>query len=371
MTENRAKRFILAACLASGATACDQTDEEGLESHFRGLGGVGTGNTLTMNTNQWVSSSARDVYEFNLNGAWHVNSLGFSSKYVKISLANTPYGAITTLIGPSTPLKHLQVVPGDEFAVDVYGPNAGSPVHRLEGPALIGLRLHFSAKGYDDVAHEVALEIIDHLADPVAGDFYAIIKIDPASGEMLAPLCEEDAGGYRLARIYDALSVDGMSGEISYPNLGIHHVACSSSAPAKAALFGYPPDPSRLDTQRFTLATRVVRADYCADGNPYTYPGNLVGIEDNFSAGQEDMTIADVYASLGTDEVVEAVWDVNGVLCMDTPRASNLSREDVLCPIKRLGDGSSAYSWRPPSCVGWVDPNLDGGGMRFFSKSSS
>jgi len=370
MTHDRAKLLILAACLASGTTACDQADEPGQELGFRSLGGVGTGSGLTLNTNQWVSSSARDVYEFNLNGAWHSNSFGFSSKYTKISLANTPYGAITTLVGPPPPLKHLQVVPGDDFAVDVYGPNQGSPVHRLEGAALIGLKLHFTVKGYDNVEHAVALEVIDHLADPMAGDFYAIIKIDPVSGQMLAPLCEEDAGGYRLARIYDELSIDGVSGEISYPDAGIHHLACSSSAPAKAALFGYPPDPARQDTLRHTLATRVVRADYCADGNPYTYPGNLVGIEDNFSAGQEDMSIADVYASLGPDEVVEAVWDANGVLCMDTPRASNLSREDVLCPIKRLGNGSAAYNWRPPSCEGWVDPNLDGGGIRFFSKSS-
>lgn len=370
MTYDRAKLFILAACLASGATACDQVEADGPESSFRSLGGVGSGSGLTLNTNQWVSSSARDVYEWNLSGAWHSNSFGFSSKLTKISLPTTPYGAITTLIGPPPPLKHLQVVPGDDFAVDVFGSNPGSPVHRLEGTALIGLKLHFTVRGYDDIEHEVVLKFIDHLADPMAGDFYAIDKVDPVSGVKLAPLCEEDAGGYRLARIYDELSVDGVSGEIGYPDAGIHHVACSSSAPAKAALFGYPPDPDRLDTLRFTLANRVVRADYCADGNPYTYPGNLVGIEDNFSAGQEDMTIADVYASLGPGEEVEAVWDVNGVLCMDTPRASNLSREDVLCPIKRLGNGSAAYNWRPPSCVGWVDPELDGGGMRFFSKST-
>ncbi len=373
MTYDRAKLFILAACLASGAAACDQTDEQDLESQLRCLGCVGTGG-YTLNTHQPVSSSDRDVYEFNVSGAPHLNSYGYRSTFVKISLATSPYGAITTMVSPGAPPppgKKAMVVAGDLFAVDAYGPNPGSPVHRLSGTALIGLKLHFMVKGYDNVEHEVVLELIDHLADPTAGDFYAITKVDPLSGEHLAPLCEEDAGGYRLARIYDALSLNGQSGEITYPSVGIHHVACSSGSLAKAALFGYPPDPARLDTQRFTLANRVVRADYCADGTPYTYPGNLLDIEDNFSPGQEGKTIADVYASLGEGEVVEAVWDANGVLCMDTPRASNLSgEEDVLCPIKRVGNGSAVYNWRPPTCVGWIDPMLDGGGIRFFSKGS-
>ncbi len=371
MTYDRAKLFILAACLAVGAAACDQTGEPDVESEFRCLGCVGTGG-YTLNTNQPVSSSDRDVYEWDLNGNAHVNSYGYTSRFVKISLATSPYGAITTAVSPGVappPGKKAVVVPGDLFAVDAYGP-PGSPVQRLSGTALIGLKLHFMVKGYDNVEHEVVLKFIDHLGDPMAGDFYAITKVDPVSGNHLAPLCEEDAGGYRLARIYDALSLNGQSGEITYPNAGIHHVACSSGSLAKAALLGYPPDPTRVDTQRFTLANRVVRADYCADGTPYTYPGNLLDIEDNFSPGQEGKTLEDVRASLGEDEVIEAVWDANGVLCMDTPRASNLSQEDVLCPIKRLGNGTASYNWRPPSCVGWTDPNLDGGGIRFFSKTA-
>jgi hypothetical protein len=372
MSYDRAKLFILAACLASGAIACDQ-EEEGPESHFRTLGGIGSGGGYTLNTNQPVSSSDRDVYEFDLNGTEHTNGYGYKSSFFKLSLDASPYGAITTLVSPGSPPppgKKAVIVPGDVFAVDVYGSNPGSPVHRLSGTALIGLELHFKVKGYDNVPHDVVLELIDHLADPMAGDFYAITKVDPVTGEHLAPLCEEDAGGYRLARIYDALSFNTQSGEITYPDAGIHHVACSSGSLAKAALFGYPPDPARTDTLRFTLANRVVRADYCADGTPYTYPGNLLDIEDNFSPGQEGKTIEDVVASLGADEVLEAVWDANGVLCMNAPRADNLSREDVLCPIKRLGNGSAVYNWQPPTCEGWTDPMLDGGGIRFFSKGS-
>ena len=369
MTHDRAKLFVLAACLASAATACDQAPEQGSESRFRSLGGVGSGTGLTLNTNQWVSSAARDVYEFNLNGAWHTNSFGYSSKYTTISLASSPYGPVTTQVGAPAPAgkPRAVVVPGDDFAVNVLGPSAGDPVHRLDGPALIGLKLRFTVRGYDDVEHPVVLEVIDHLADPEAGDFYAIIKVDPVTGEMIAPLCEEDAGGYRLARIYDGLSVHGESGEMAYVGQGVHHVACSSSAPAKAALFGY--NPTEVTVETFTLVNRVVRADYCADGNPYTYPGNLVGIEDDFSAGQEDKTIADVYAALGEDEAVEAVWDVNGVMCIDSPRASNVSREDVVCPIKRHPNGAVSYNWRPPSCEGFVDAHA-GSGVRFFSKSS-
>ncbi|MCA9704303.1 MAG: hypothetical protein KDK70_00440, partial [Myxococcales bacterium] len=91
-----------------------------------------------------------------------------------------------------------------------------------------------------------------------------------------------------------------------------------------------------------------------------------LGVEDNFSEGQEGKTIADVYAGLGPDEVVEAAWGRHGVLCIDVPRASNLDREDVVCPIRQFSDGTVAYNWQPPSCQDFVDDNPNGE-VRFFS----
>ncbi len=359
------KILILALGLGLGLTACDQTAEGGSKSDFR-THGVGTGSGQTLNTHQWVSSSARDVYEFDLGGDWHTNSFGYDSKYTRISLANTPYGPITTQVGPPPPpgTPKLVVVPGDDFAVNAVGPNPGDPIYRLEGTDLIGLELRFIVRGFDDADHPVAIEFTDHHEDAEAGDFYEIMKVDPISGATIAPLCEADSGGYRIARIYDGLSVNGESGAMEYVGQGIHHVGCSASAPAKAALFGY--NPTEVSVESFVLANRIVRADYCADGHPYTYPGNLLGIQDDFSPGQVGKSLADVYASLGPDEVVEAMWDRHGVLCMDTPRADNVDREDVVCPIRQFAEGTVAYNWQPPSCQGFVDSNPNGE-VRFFS----
>ena len=116
MTNHHGK-LILALCLALGATACDQSgDVEAPAPTFRGLGGVGTGSGLTLNTNQWVSSSARDIYEFSLQGDWHTNSYGYESKLVRISLADSPYGPVSTPVGAPHPPGEasVAVLPGDD-----------------------------------------------------------------------------------------------------------------------------------------------------------------------------------------------------------------------------------------------------------------
>ena len=122
---------------------------------------------------------------------------------------------------------------------------------------------------------------------------------------------------------------------------------------------GYTATTGEYD--EFVLATRIVRADYCADGHPYTFPGNLFSTEDNRSG----MTLGDVQGNLNPGEELEAMWDINGVLCVNTPRAFNISRADIVCPTKRLADGSLVHNWQPPTCEGYVDDPDPG--LRMFS----
>ena len=114
---------------------------------------------------------------------------------------------------------------------------------------------------------------------------------------------------------------------------------------------------------QFRTANRVIRADYCGDGQPFTFPGNSLLIKDNFSAGQEGTTLADVYTNIGSLKL-EAMWDQHGILCIDTPRVDTLVPADIVCPMKYL-TATWEYNWQPPPCDGFVDPYP--GTTKFFS----
>ncbi|MCA9707854.1 MAG: OmpA family protein [Myxococcales bacterium] len=160
--------------LGLASTACDPAPEGGSDVGFRSLRGVGTGTGLTLNTNQWVGSSARDVYEFAISGAWYGNSFGYDNKFVSITLPQSPYGPISTLVGPPTPPGQPRAVlaPGDDFTVDVLGPNPGDPVYHLDGPDLVGLRLGFYPSrffGVDGEAGVMPTRTSDDLAATLWG----------------------------------------------------------------------------------------------------------------------------------------------------------------------------------------------------------
>lgn len=358
------KLLTLALTTLMSMAGCDQEGSDGGD-HFRV--GVTTGAGLTLNTNQWVSSAARDVYEFGRNGDWHTNSFGYETQLATIYLPGSPYGPVTSQPGVPAPGEPKAVIlPGDELQIKLKGPTPGSTEYVLEGDQLIGMKLTFTVHGTDGVDHSTAIQVVDSMEVTDVGLFYEFHKVDTASGTLLAPLCEQDSNDLRMARVYDGLTVDALTGAMTFTGEAVHHIACTSSAPGKAALYGYGPaelDP--LDPQAFALANRVIRADYCADGHPYTYPGNLFAIYDNISSGNEGATLADVEADLDVGVVIEAVWDEHGVVCIGSPRASNVGREDVVCPTKRFADGSVSYNWRPPTCETWVDQNPNA--MRFFS----
>lgn len=364
MIDTHGTLSTLALATLLGATGCDQAGDGG--NDFR-AGGIGTGGGLTLNTNQWVSSSARDVYEFNRMGEWHTNSYGYETRLSQIHLPNSPYGPVTTTVGAAAGGQPKATIkPGDELEIRVSGPAPTDPKYVLEGDQLIGMQLTFTVRAFDGIDHPAIIQVVDHMDFEGVGAFYEFHKVDPISGTLLAPLCEQDSNELRMARVFDGLTVNGDTGAMTFTGQAVHHIACTSSAPGKAALYGYgPAELAPVDPMAFALANRVIRADYCADGYPYTYPGNLFGLTDNGSPGNEGTTLPDVLASLDEGVVIEAVWDDFGVLCIGSPRNTNMGREDIVCPTKRFPNGSVAYNWRPPTCETWADP--DPTKIRFYS----
>lgn len=114
---------------------------------------------------------------------------------------------------------------------------------------------------------------------------------------------EDDVGGARTV-IYGDIVVDHTTGDIS-ARPDTLYLGCISGSVGKAALWGYAPDsPSTtsLSLPAFETATRMVRADYCANGGSYTDVGNEVVPRDRWQIND--------YSVLGF--TTEAVWETGG-----------------------------------------------------------
>ncbi|MCH9682029.1 MAG: hypothetical protein K0V04_11385 [Deltaproteobacteria bacterium] len=366
MNTRNTNLLALALLLSTGAAACDQAEAPEV-SEVSMRKGVGTGTGLTLNTNRWVSPSARDVYEFKRDGSWHTNSFGYETRLDSITVVDTLYGDVTTELNepPVDGEAHLEIVPGDDFMVRVEGPNPDDAVEDLDAEDLVDMELAFTVRAPDGIDHDVVLVVASFVTDPSAGDFYEFNKIDPVNDVVIGPLCQVDEMNHRSARIYDGLQVDGETGVMAYTGAALHHIACTASAPGKAVQFGYCPADVHIDA--FVMANRAIRADYCADGHPYTFPGNLLDIDDNLQT--PTMTVADAYDNLESGQTIEAVWNENGVLCVSKPRAASIMREDIVCPFKEMADGTYAYNWTPPTCDGYIDDNPNGD-IRLYTRTA-
>lgn len=129
--------------------------------------------------------------------------------------------------------------------------------------------------------------------------------------------CEEDlTGGARMV-VYEDIVVDHETGAISGRQNSIYF-GCLSGSVGKAALWGYAPDSPSLPSvslPAFETINRVIRADYCGDGQPHTVEGNLLTLRDRWGIN----TFAPVPFT------TEAVWEEGGAaLCVSRERLTGL-----------------------------------------------
>lgn len=347
---SRARLTAFALCVAAlGPTGCDP--EEFADGEVALRPGSGIGGT-TFNTSNWVSASARDIYEFDRTGAARTNTFGFETRLKRVIFQDPQLGQVSTdpASAPNAAVARVEIASANNLAVIVTPPYQSAKTY--EGSQVVGLQLLFSVKYAGGVSYDVKLKVASHRYDAAGGHLFGFTKLHPGNGAVVGDLCETSTNGDRDARVYGNISVDAFTGAVVEPQ-NIFHIACTAGAPGKSSTYGYLPVGA---PETFRLVNRVIRADYCADGYPYTYPGNSLIIRDNFSAGQQGQTLAQVQAYASANALVlEAVWDENGVICVGTPRVDSLDRTDIICPVKRTGASSTSYNWQPPSCTGFVD----------------
>lgn len=111
-------------------------------------------------------------------------------------------------------------------------------------------------------------------------------------------------------------------------------IACRGTAAGKCVEWGYrmwaTVGGSSLKDY-YKACTRMVRADYCGNGNTHTVNGNPIDISDALSPQVQVPETA---------WPVEAKWGINGAVCLNTPRRASWSRATVIAECQAAGRGT-------------------------------
>jgi hypothetical protein len=177
---------------------------------------------------------------------------------------------------------------------------------------LVGAEL--SIRNHLDVATRIRIDGI--IEDPVAVDrsavLYDVSRFDGAAGRWV-PYCDGGQSGAAYA-----LPVQGRwdrSGRAFTVDSDDFTVTCTSGANGKCVRMGYVPgrttDAGESLTPYFEACVRMMRADYCGDGQSYTEPGISILLADRLGV-----------APRSTDPTLgfEAAWGPQGAVCVRRPR---------------------------------------------------
>ena len=158
-------------------------------------------------------------------------------------------------------------------------------------------------------------------------------------------------GSELTAAVFDNLHVDEFSGAMSdRPNT--LYIGCIAGATGKAATWHYKPYQLQasygldLGLRLFEASVRMVRADYCGDGQSWTQPGTPLYIDDKLGANAA-IPVAALWGQ--PMPVSEAVWGLNGALCLDDPRVHGT--------IISCGNGAWLWPCWGGAAALYADPN--------------
>lgn len=167
---------------------------------------------------------------------------------------------------------------------------------------------------------------------------YRLRGRDPVSGA-LVDLCAPDPDGIR-----GAVAVAGRWNASGARETGVSSITlgCTSAALGKCARLGYRP---WLSSNGASLAdahqacTRMLRFDYCGDGNAHTQDGTEIDFYDRIGINQKDPDPLLLF---------DAAWTPDGAYCIERQRWLRLSVPDQIT-LKTL---------LPPSCISQFEPTV-------------
>ena len=187
------------------------------------------------------------------------------------------------------------------------------------------------------VAYSLRLDSIT-LAAGTEDVYLHAVSYRPSGSAVWQSACV-DAAGNPVAAVVLSNSWDAATGA-RIDDASTFTFACVNAALGKCALWGYRPwatathcTGSQCATVALTdyhqACTRMVRADYCGSGVPYTVNGTLIDIFDD---------LAPPIAARGGTWGIEARWTPSGASCMSGARVEELITQGKSPDCNHNGD---------------------------------
>jgi hypothetical protein len=298
----------MAATIGLAATACDDDGAEGLA----------TGDdVVTARTTQWNDFRLND---FRLND-FRLNSFRFND---------------FRLNGDSTAV-YIQTygydLPGAKSVTD--GSLAGGMLQiHADGGTIDAWDVEDTIINYRVVENGVTTwkDVWIKLADPLAvGSDVWVYDLDiRVDGGPWEKLCKDSNGNPTEALLIGDAWNPATGAKISPRPTNVVTFACRTAAIAKCIEFGYRPWASKHGValaNHHQACTRMVRADYCGNGQAHTLNGTSIHVLDQLGLHTQ---------SPNTSYVVEAEWGPNGATCLN-PTNTRLANQTIGCAIPVCG----------------------------------
>ncbi len=192
---------------------------------------------------------------------------------------------------------------------------------------LVGMVLAVS----DDLA--VRIDSVERDSGDPEGEImlYGLSRLDPATGEA-RNLCRPDPEGRRLGfPLAGVWTADGrhVRSDTQFS------LTCTSGTEGKCVRFGYKPWAIGPDGRNLwdlhQACVRMVRADYCGDGQGHTRTGTRIDFYDRLGIQRDEPA---------PQMSFEAAWALDGAVCVAHPRLPDLiTLEEIArsCPGRLAG----------------------------------
>lgn len=189
----------------------------------------------------------------------------------------------------------------------------------LSGQSLVGIEI--SGKLDDGSSVTLRLDEAESFSSAVGDSLrrYVISFTRPGS-DVRAYVCGKDDSGAPIKTIpitgrwnYEEGVPGGGSKE---ENFTLITFACQGYALYKCIDYGYPPWKKKNGVwlnKHHQACVRMIRADYCGDGRPWTVDGTIINLYDNLGI------------QVDTEGwPMEAEWDIDGARCLSHQRIQNM-----------------------------------------------
>lgn len=186
------------------------------------------------------------------------------------------------------------------------------------------------ARGEGGIQNAFRIDAIEPDPKDPSGEtlLYTLSAKDPATGAW-TPACKPDVAG--VAKGFPLEGVWTPSGEhVRAP--GQFEIACTSGAIGKCVRMGYKPWKSASMWDRHQACVRMVRADYCGDGNGHTRDGTTIDVFDDAGIQKDEPAPGMRF---------EAGWGKDGAVCVRhtrVPDAWTLDQVRAACPARLTGE---------------------------------